>query len=318
MPAAVAGLISTAVPPGSATRRRSACMVAGSGPCGDWRGGSSAWSCCAGWPTPRPTWWPRRCPGWAPPAPRRTPRTPGGRRCTTLPRAPRGLALRTAVLGPPEELEDRRFGDLDVQVRRWPLPAVAAPVLGGAQRPRRLGAARAPGRARRVPRCRRPPPATCGCGSTCSTTSSSCRGRRARSGRGRRAGRSTCPAASGPCSCGGCCSRSARPTGARRAGAAGGEASRARCAGGGSPRSTQRRRRGCPVAASACRPPSATDQQRSPSSGKRPRHVQRADSQQEDHARRQPRTRRSPGRVGGRGSGREGRSGQPAMRLAPL
>jgi hypothetical protein len=38
------------------------------------------------------------------------------------PRAPHGLALRTAVLGPPEELEDRRFGDLDVQVRRWPLP----------------------------------------------------------------------------------------------------------------------------------------------------------------------------------------------------
>ena len=37
-------------------------------------------------------------------------------------RAPRGLGLRTAVLGPPEELEDRRFGDLDVQVRRWPLP----------------------------------------------------------------------------------------------------------------------------------------------------------------------------------------------------
>ena len=37
-------------------------------------------------------------------------------------RAPRGLALRTAVLGPPDELEDRRFGDLDVQLRRWPLP----------------------------------------------------------------------------------------------------------------------------------------------------------------------------------------------------
>ena len=37
-------------------------------------------------------------------------------------RAPRGLALRTAVLGPPEEVEDRRFGDLDVEVRRWPLP----------------------------------------------------------------------------------------------------------------------------------------------------------------------------------------------------
>ena len=38
------------------------------------------------------------------------------------PRGPRGLGLRSAVLGPPEELEDRRFGDLDVQVRRWPLP----------------------------------------------------------------------------------------------------------------------------------------------------------------------------------------------------
>jgi hypothetical protein len=38
------------------------------------------------------------------------------------PRAPRGLALRTAVLGPAEEVEDRRFGDLDVQLRRWPLP----------------------------------------------------------------------------------------------------------------------------------------------------------------------------------------------------
>ena len=38
------------------------------------------------------------------------------------PRAPRGLSLRTAVLGPPDELEDRRFGDFDVQVRRWPLP----------------------------------------------------------------------------------------------------------------------------------------------------------------------------------------------------
>src|SRR3712207_273321 len=38
------------------------------------------------------------------------------------PRGSRGLGLRTAVLGPPDELEDRRFGDLDVQVRRWPLP----------------------------------------------------------------------------------------------------------------------------------------------------------------------------------------------------
>lgn len=38
-----------------------------------------------------------------------------------VPLTPRKLdvSLRT---GPPEELEDRRFGDLDVQVRRWPLP----------------------------------------------------------------------------------------------------------------------------------------------------------------------------------------------------
>jgi hypothetical protein len=38
------------------------------------------------------------------------------------PRGPRGVSLRTAVLGPPEEVEDRRFGDLDLVVRRWPLP----------------------------------------------------------------------------------------------------------------------------------------------------------------------------------------------------
>ena len=39
-----------------------------------------------------------------------------------VPRAPSGLALRTAVLGPPEEVEDRNVGDLAVQLRRWPLP----------------------------------------------------------------------------------------------------------------------------------------------------------------------------------------------------
>jgi hypothetical protein len=38
------------------------------------------------------------------------------------PRGLRGISLRTAVLGPPEEREDRRFGDLDLVVRRWPLP----------------------------------------------------------------------------------------------------------------------------------------------------------------------------------------------------
>ena len=37
-------------------------------------------------------------------------------------RAPRGVSLRTTVLGPPEETEDRRSGDLDLVVRRWPLP----------------------------------------------------------------------------------------------------------------------------------------------------------------------------------------------------
>lgn len=38
------------------------------------------------------------------------------------PRGPRGVALHTAVLGPPEVQQDRRFGDLDLVVRRWPLP----------------------------------------------------------------------------------------------------------------------------------------------------------------------------------------------------
>ncbi|WP_448615227.1 hypothetical protein [Modestobacter sp. URMC 112] len=38
------------------------------------------------------------------------------------PRAPRGVTLRTAVLGPPEEVEDAPFGDLDLVVHRWPLP----------------------------------------------------------------------------------------------------------------------------------------------------------------------------------------------------
>jgi hypothetical protein len=38
------------------------------------------------------------------------------------PRAPRGVFLRTAVLGPPDECADRRFGDLDLVARRWSLP----------------------------------------------------------------------------------------------------------------------------------------------------------------------------------------------------
>ena len=35
---------------------------------------------------------------------------------------PRGISLRTAVLGPPAEQQGRRYGDLDLVVRRWPLP----------------------------------------------------------------------------------------------------------------------------------------------------------------------------------------------------
>ena len=38
------------------------------------------------------------------------------------PRALRGVSLHTAVLGPPEVVEDAPFGDLDLVVRRWPLP----------------------------------------------------------------------------------------------------------------------------------------------------------------------------------------------------
>ena len=93
------------------------------------------------------------------------------------PRGPRGLALRTAVLGPPEELEDRRFGDLDVQVRRWPLPlwphlyweVLSGP--GGTVLNEHL--VRAPGLAGPAGHGR----ASCGSGSTCSTTSSACRAR---------------------------------------------------------------------------------------------------------------------------------------------
>jgi hypothetical protein len=38
------------------------------------------------------------------------------------PRGPRGVMLHTAVLGSPAEVADQRFGDLDLVVRRWPLP----------------------------------------------------------------------------------------------------------------------------------------------------------------------------------------------------
>ena len=35
---------------------------------------------------------------------------------------PAGVALHTAVLGPPEQLTRRRVGDLELEVRSWPLP----------------------------------------------------------------------------------------------------------------------------------------------------------------------------------------------------
>jgi hypothetical protein len=37
-------------------------------------------------------------------------------------RAPRGLALRTAVLGPPDTCVARPHGDLVLELRQWPLP----------------------------------------------------------------------------------------------------------------------------------------------------------------------------------------------------
>ena len=94
------------------------------------------------------------------------------------PRAPRGLALRTAVLGPPEELEDRRVGDLDVQVRRWPLPLWPHLMWEVPQRAGRLGPARAPGPGARFTGAAGARPGSCWSGSTCWTTSSSCRGAR--------------------------------------------------------------------------------------------------------------------------------------------
>jgi hypothetical protein len=38
------------------------------------------------------------------------------------PRAPRGADLTAAVLGPPSTCDERRYGDLTLVVRRWPLP----------------------------------------------------------------------------------------------------------------------------------------------------------------------------------------------------
>src|SRR4051794_9167597 len=51
------------------------------------------------------------------------------------PRAPRGLALRTAVLGPPEEVEDRRVRGPGGGGGRRPLPPPPPPPWGGGSGP---------------------------------------------------------------------------------------------------------------------------------------------------------------------------------------
>ena len=71
-------------------------------------------------------------------------------RWQALQHAPPGTPGSRAAHGgarPPEELEDRRVGDLDIQVRRWPLPLWPHLIVGGPQRTRRLGPAEALARA---------------------------------------------------------------------------------------------------------------------------------------------------------------------------
>ena len=103
-------------------------IVAGSAGCGVWRGWSSASCCCAGWPTCVLIWSPRRC---------RCLRATRGRGARgahplagppALPaRAPRGLSLQTAVLGPPDEPEDRRLCARGVRTGGgWPRPEARA------------------------------------------------------------------------------------------------------------------------------------------------------------------------------------------------
>ena len=237
MPAAVAGLINIGA------------ILAGSGPCGVWRGGSSASCCCGGWPTSGPIWWPRRCRGWAPAGRRRTPRTPAGRRCSTRRGRRAGWPCGRRSSGPPEELEDRRFGDLDVQVRRWPMPlwphlyweVLTGP--GGSVLNEHL--VRAPGSP--------VPPAAAGRLLVWEHTLDDVVGlpgadeRRPR--RRDALGGAPARAASGPSSCGGCCSRSA---GHRRA-----ERRARRPAAWRAARSPPRRRRGRAPAAGGRWPASA-------------------------------------------------------------
>ena len=44
------------------------------------------------------------------------------RRWQALQHSGHGVSWHSAVLGPPEECEQRRFGDVTLDVRRWPLP----------------------------------------------------------------------------------------------------------------------------------------------------------------------------------------------------
>src|SRR3954451_11613488 len=67
-------------------------MVTGSGSCGDWRGGSSASCCGAGWPTSALISSLRRSPGWARRGPRPMPPTPGGKPSSTPRGRPGGFA----------------------------------------------------------------------------------------------------------------------------------------------------------------------------------------------------------------------------------
>src|SRR4051794_25499675 len=111
----------SAAPPGWGDHEEPGCTETEEGACADWRGGSSAWCCCAGWPTSAPISSPTRCPVWVPRGVRPMRRTPAAERTPPLSRL--ASSARASGRGrPPEELEDRRFGDLDVQVRRWPLP----------------------------------------------------------------------------------------------------------------------------------------------------------------------------------------------------
>ena len=94
------------------------------------------------------------------------------------PRAPRGLALRTAVLGPPDEVEDRPVRRPRREVRRWPLPLwphLRWEVLSGPGGPvLHEQLARAPGLAGPAG----PRRTACWSGSTCWTTSSALPGAR--------------------------------------------------------------------------------------------------------------------------------------------